>query len=73
VSGMRWAIAIETLCDPRIQPATARRVHAYDPIGNKLAHPLDLGYAVIELQSWSDRTVDVRCRHCIEIAGDPDG
>jgi hypothetical protein len=70
---MRWVIATETLRDLRLQPATARRVHAYDPAGNKPAHPLEAAYTVIEVQSWSDRTVDVRCRHCLEIAGDPDG
>ena len=76
--GARWVVAREEpdrLSHRRGTPIG--RLHAYDVVADRLAHPLMMGYTVeglkegTDMRLWQEPADGPRCRHCIEIAGPP--
>jgi hypothetical protein len=61
------AIEVETPgSDVREADATGR-VHAYDIIEGRLAHPVAAGCTVEEDRPWTDAARGPRCQHCLQI------
>ena len=72
---MKWVVAIEADRPDRKLKAhgTGGRMHAYDLLEEKLAHPLAVRHTVNADLMWGDAASGPRCQHCVEIAGAPDG
>jgi hypothetical protein len=64
---MRWVMAIEDPASHTREADATGRVHAYDIIEGRLAHPMVSRYTVEEGRMWTDAAPGPRCQHCLQI------